>query len=57
MDNEIESNSVHVTESMNDDIVGIMSNVRKDTSPFMQLFWQEQKKSLGVEQVAYDTIP
>ena len=48
MNNEIFLNSVNVTESMNNDLVDIMSNVGKDISPFMQLFWQEQKKSLSV---------
>ena len=48
MNNEIYLNSVNVTESMNNDLVDITSNVGKDISPFMQLFWQEQKKSLSV---------
>ena len=48
MNNEIYLNSVNVTESMNNDLVDIMNNVGKDISPFMQLFWQEQKKPLNV---------
>ena len=48
MNNEIYLNSVNVTESMNNDLVDIMSNVGKDISSFMQLFWQEQKTSLRV---------
>ena len=48
MNSEIYLNSVNVTESMNNDLVDIMNNVGKDISPFMQLFWQEQKKSLNV---------
>ena len=48
MNNKIYLNSVNVTESMNNDLVDIMNNVGKDISPFMQLFWQEQKKSLSV---------
>ena len=48
MNSEIYLNSVNVTESMNNDLVDIMNNVGKDISPFMQLFWQEQKKSLSV---------
>ena len=47
MNNEIYLNIVIVTESMNNDLVD-MSNVEKDISPYMQLFLQEQKKSLSV---------
>ena len=48
MNNEIYLNSVNVTESMSYDLVDIMNNVGNDISPFMQLFWQEQKKSHSV---------
>ena len=48
MNNEIYLNSENVTESMNNDLVDIMNNGGKDISPFMQLFWQGQKKSLSV---------
>ena len=40
---------VKVNKSFNDDIISTMGTVGKEISPFMQLFWEQQKKALGVE--------
>ena len=42
---EIEKASVKVDDQMSNDVVSILSNVNsKEMTPFVQLFWQQQKK-------------
>ena len=42
--NEMESKGIAVSSGMADDINAIMKNQSEDSSPFMKLFWREQKK-------------
>ena len=47
MQMEIKSSSVNVTEDVSRDILNIISQRGKDMSPFMQLFWEQQKKAFS----------
>ena len=40
---ELEAASQEVSKDLNNDILSIMSDEGRNMSPFMQLFWQEQK--------------
>ena len=40
----MESKGIAVSSGMADDINAIMKNQSEDSSPFMKLFWREQKK-------------
>ena len=42
---ELHKSSIPVNESLDKDILHIMYQKGKDMSPFMQLFWEEQKKA------------
>ena len=42
---ELEAASQEVSKDLNNDILSIMSDQGRNMSPFMQLFWQEQKKA------------
>ena len=42
---ELHKSSIPVNESLDKDILHIMCQKGKDMSPFMQLFWEEQKKA------------
>ena len=41
---ELQKSSIPVNESLDKDILHIMCQKGKDMSPFMQLFWEEQKR-------------
>ena len=49
MERAIVNEGVKVSKSFNDDIISIMGTVGIEISQFMQLFWEQQKKALGVE--------
>ena len=49
MQQAIDSESVKVTDSFNNDIVSIMGTLGKEVSPFMQLFWEQQKNALSTK--------
>ena len=42
---ELEAAGQEVSKDLNNDILSIMSDQGQNMSPFMQLFWQEQKKA------------
>ena len=43
---EIEKNSVEVGHDLSNDFTSIFSNADKEVTPFMNLFWQQQKKTV-----------
>ena len=47
MQSEIKSASIGVTKDFSNDILNIISQKGKNMSPFMQLFWEQQKKAFS----------
>ena len=44
MEKELNINSIAVSDDVSTDILNIMSSSEKKMTPFMELFWQQQKK-------------
>ena len=44
MQAEIDSKGIELKQDLNDDFYSIMEGKKEDVTPFMQLFWEEQKR-------------
>lgn len=47
MEAEIKKSSVEVDHQLGEDLTNILSKSDKKLTPFMELFWQQQKKLMG----------
>ena len=44
MKKEVDSNSINISDDISTDLIDITSNTKTKLTPFMELFWQQQKK-------------
>ena len=55
MREELYKSSIVVDDSLDKDILTIMSEQSREMTPFMQLFWQDQKRHLKYRRMQYAT--
>ena len=56
MGTELSTNAVPVDNELNNDLLTILDNNESEMTPFMKLFWKEQRKCCLLQGLVFDTI-